>query len=65
MNAEVTIRDATLADAAAIAQVHVSAWRTTYPGIVPQDYIDSRSVEEREGRWAGRLADPSSDWHIF
>ena len=39
-----TIRCADLADAAGIAAVQVASWRTTYHGIVAQEYIDRLSV---------------------
>jgi hypothetical protein len=32
-----SIRPATAADAAVIAKVHADSWRTTYPGIVPDE----------------------------
>jgi GNAT superfamily N-acetyltransferase len=50
-----TIRDAKPEDAAAIAQVHVASWRTTYPGIMPQEHLDALSVAEYEQMWWGRL----------
>jgi L-amino acid N-acyltransferase YncA len=49
------IRPATPADAAAIARVHIQSWKTTYPGIVPQPYIDALSEEESRQRWLARL----------
>ena len=55
----VAIRRAVPDDATAIAEVHVASWRTTYPGIVDQAYIDSLSVPERAEAWGRRLsADP-------
>ena len=60
----VTIRPAVFDDATAIAEVHVGSWRTTYPGIVDQAYIDSLSVPERAAAWGRRLsadADMSPD----
>jgi ribosomal protein S18 acetylase RimI-like enzyme len=50
-----TIRDAKPEDAAAIAQVHVASWRTTYPGIMPQEHLDALLVAEYEQMWWGRL----------
>lgn len=50
-----TIRRATLDDAGAIAEVHVASWRTTYPGIVDQSYIDALSVTDRAAAWTRRL----------
>ena len=52
----ITIRRATADDAAAIAEVHVASWRTTYPGIVDQSYIDNLSVDERAAKWTQRLS---------
>jgi L-amino acid N-acyltransferase YncA len=46
------IREATVADARAIAEVHVTSWRVTYAGIVPAAHLASLSVDEREARWA-------------
>ncbi len=54
-----TIRRATVDDADALATVHVASWRTTYPGIVDQQYIDSLTVEDRSDAWRRRLADDS------
>ena len=45
------IRPATPADAASIARVHVASWKTTYPGIVPQGFIDALDEEDRRRRW--------------
>ena len=52
------IREARIEDAAAIARVHVDAWRTTYPGIVPADYLASLSYLEREEMWRNGLTAP-------
>jgi GNAT superfamily N-acetyltransferase len=52
----IQIRRAVPADADAIAEVHVETWRSTYPGIVDQAYIDSLSVTERAAAWTRRLS---------
>jgi len=41
------IRAAQLADMTAVARVNVDSWRTTYRGIVPDDYLANRSYDER------------------
>jgi GNAT superfamily N-acetyltransferase len=64
MGSAITVRTATAADSFAIAETHVASWRATYPGIVPQAYIDSLKVEEFAPRWHERLANPS-DQHIL
>lgn len=58
----ITIRRATVDDAASIADVHVAAWRTTYQKIVDQAYIDALAVPERAAAWTQRLTanDPSA-----
>lgn len=45
------IRVARLADAPAIAQVHVTAWRATYRGLLPATLLDNLSVEGRIQEW--------------
>jgi GNAT superfamily N-acetyltransferase len=45
------VRQATTCDALGIAKVHVDSWRTTYSGIVPQDYLDGLSYEKSGERW--------------
>ena len=49
------IREAVADDAAAIAHVHLESWKTTYPGIIPQAYIDGLRVEDGIARWQERL----------
>lgn len=56
----VTIREATPADALAIAHVHVDAWRTTYRGIVPDDFLRDLSYEGRGAMWAPLLSAPQA-----
>lgn len=51
-------RPARLSDAGAIGAVQVASWQTTYRGIVPQDYLDSMTVEDHAERWAHLLARP-------
>ena len=55
------IRPARISDAAAIARVHVDSWRTTYPGIVPNDYLASMSYEQRSGVWQRILLEAEAD----
>lgn len=40
-----------MADAAAIARVHVASWKTTYRGIVQAEYLAAMDVGVREQRW--------------
>ncbi len=49
------VREARPADVPGIARVHVDTWRTTYRGIVPDDYLDALSYEARERFWTRAL----------
>lgn len=51
------VRKATLKDATGIGKVHVDSWRTTYKHIVPDDYLNNLSYEQRTQLWAQQLAD--------
>lgn len=63
--AEVVLRLAALEDAPAIAAVHVGSWRTTYTGIVAQEYIDALSVDDRTALWERRLRGDGADVATF
>jgi RimJ/RimL family protein N-acetyltransferase len=45
------IRSATLDDARAIAEVHVKSWQAAYRGLLPQEFLQSLSVDRREQQW--------------
>lgn len=60
-----TLRPARLEDAAGLARVHVDAWRETYPGIVPQSYLDGLSYQTLTESWQLTLAEPKPDDGIF
>lgn len=47
----VTIRRASIEDAAAIARVYVDCWRSTYAGLLPDDLLLRPNAVEREERW--------------
>ena len=59
------IREAKMTDTASIAKVHIDSWRTTYVGIVSQDYLLSLSYEQRMNAWQAMLSDPSSLWFYY
>jgi len=52
----VIIREAAILDAPAMARVHVDTWRTTYPGIVPDDVLAGLSYARSEKIWADILS---------
>lgn len=53
------IRPATPDDAAAIAHVHVDSWRTTYAGLVPDEYLATLSEADRAAAWRERISNGS------
>jgi hypothetical protein len=59
--AEPTLRPATPADAAAIAEVHVRSWQVGYRGIVAKEVLAAQSVQAREREWFGWLSDGATD----
>jgi GNAT superfamily N-acetyltransferase len=52
---EVQVRRAAVEDAAAIAVVHVRAWRVAYHGLMPDELLDGLSVTRRETNWREAL----------
>ena len=54
------VREARVGDARAIAAVHVASWKTTYRGIIAQEYIDGLRVEDGAARWETRLTEKTT-----
>jgi len=55
----ISIRAATAQDASAIAHVHVESWKTTYAGIVPDEYLAGLDEILRTKLWHELLATES------
>ena len=51
----VTIRRAAVADAAAIAEVHVETWRDTYAGLVPSRVLVGMRRRQKAAMWSQAL----------
>ena len=51
-----SIRPATPDDAPEIAHVHVESWRTTYAGIVPDEYLAALNEADRATMWREQLS---------
>jgi ribosomal protein S18 acetylase RimI-like enzyme len=54
------VRPARVEDAPGIARVHVDSWRTTYKGIVPDDFLANMSYERRAQMWTRILSNAES-----
>jgi ribosomal protein S18 acetylase RimI-like enzyme len=59
------IRPARVEDAEAIGWVSVTAWRETYAGIMPDDYLASLSIDQRAKVFRDRLVQLPSSQSIF
>lgn len=53
----VRVRDATVSDVEALADVHVRTWRASYRGKVPQRYLDQIDPSQRQPGWRQILQD--------
>ena len=51
MSDAISIRRARPGDAPAIARVRIDSWRSTYPGIMPDAYLDGMQVEASTALW--------------
>lgn len=54
----VEVRDATPADARAIATMLVRSWRAAYRGLIPDHVLDGLSAADREQAWSDTLTAP-------
>jgi ribosomal protein S18 acetylase RimI-like enzyme len=51
------VRPAVIEDAKAIARVHVASWRTTYRGLLADDFLASLGEEPYTDRWRRVIGD--------
>ena len=54
------IRKANSQDAQDIAKVHVDSWRTTYKGILPDDFLNNLTYEQRTELWKKNISDATN-----
>jgi GNAT superfamily N-acetyltransferase len=62
--ADISFREATLADCIAVARVHVQSWRESFAGIVPQTFLDKMSVEKRAKAFEQGFSAPSYKMYV-
>ena len=60
-----TIRPARLEDAPGIAKVHVDSWRSTYKGLITDEFLDTLSYERRAQIWSKNLNDPENNSLLY
>lgn len=56
---ELTTRPIVAADAATVADLHTTSWRSAYRGMLRDEYLDGDIATERRQVWATRLATPA------
>lgn len=61
----IVIRPAGTPDAVPIGRVHVSSWRSTYGGILPEDYLVDLSEVRVASSWSEILARPNRQGATF
>ncbi|AXL51667.1 acetyltransferase [Paraburkholderia caffeinilytica] len=59
-----SLRPATLADAALIASIHSASWQATYRGLLPDAFLDGEVTRERAAYWEARLRAPGGERRI-
>jgi len=59
------IRPAQASDASSIARIHVDTWRSTYTGILPEEYLAKLSYEKREQGWYDSLSSDTFEDIVF
>ena len=55
------LRIARASDAAEIADIHVSSWRVTYRGMLPDRYLDHMDRRRLAERWRRRASSPGRE----
>lgn len=56
-----SLRPATLADAALIAAIHSASWQAAYRGLLPDAFLDGELAQERAAYWEARLGAPGGE----
>ncbi len=56
----IAIRRARLSDAGAIGAVHVAVWRSTYPGILPDEYLANLSAARQAAHYGEAIRSGST-----
>ncbi|MCW5878433.1 MAG: GNAT family N-acetyltransferase [Anaerolineales bacterium] len=51
MDDKVAIRPARVGDAGAVARVHVESWRSTYRGLLPENFLNNLDIQRRLDYW--------------
>ncbi len=58
-----SVRPALLTDAPKLGWIGVRAWQAAYRGLLPDEYLDGLSAEQRTASWERGLAGPMATGH--
>lgn len=61
---DVLVRKATLRDAAALARVHVAAWKAAYAEFMGNEFLNSLSVKQKKEMWENTLNRPGRGQYL-
>lgn len=59
-----TVRKAAPTDARSISEIYVDSWRSTYPGLLPDDLLIGLDANAREARWWRRVLADRPSRHV-
>ena len=59
------IRKAISSDAFGIAKVHINSWKSTYKGLISDEYLSTLSLKTKERQWLDKLSTPNVDIFTF
>lgn len=62
---EYQVRKVALEDVEGIAKVHINSWKSTYKGIISDDFLGKLNNESGIKRWRERLENPSEKYRIL
>lgn len=61
----INFRKANILDLSGIVKVNVDTWKTTYHGIISEDYLQGLSYEAKKANWRQRLEEPTHGAIIY
>jgi len=61
----INLRKANISDLSGIVKVKVDTWKTTYKGIISEEYLQRLSYEDKEENWKQRLENPTHGAKIY
>ncbi|TKJ19576.1 MAG: GNAT family N-acetyltransferase [Promethearchaeota archaeon Loki_b32] len=65
MARSISFRKANISDLSGIVKVNVDTWKTTYQGIISEEFLQNLSYEDKEANWRQRLEKPTQGAIIY